>query len=206
MIEQIDEQFGRILTAIEATGQAENTVVLFTSDHGEMLGDHGLMQKGCRFYDGLTRVPMIWSAPGRFAARRSADLVELTDIAPTLLDLAGVNVPQEMQGKSLLPLLSSEDHPTHRQFVRTEYLNALWHDPAGPRRTSHATMYHDARWKLVIYHSHGLGELYDLAEDPGEFHSLWDDPGYARSKAELIQRSFDATVMAADQGPPVAVL
>ena len=208
MIEQIDDQFGRLLAAIEKSGQADNTVVLFTSDHGEALGDHGLIQKGCRFYEGLTRVPMVWWSPGRFARQRSNALVELTDIAPTLLQLGGLEVPHEMQGKTLLPLLESAtstgDAAPHRDFVRCEYLNALWLDPTGSRPTSHATMYRDDRWKLVVYHSHGLGELYDLREDPHEFNSLWDDPAHAATKAELVQRSFDATIMAADPGPPVA--
>ena len=69
MIELVDEQFGRLLDALEAAGQAENTVVIFTSDHGESAGDHGLTQKGCRFFDGLTRVPLIWRWPGRFVVR-----------------------------------------------------------------------------------------------------------------------------------------
>ncbi len=91
MIKLIDDQVGRILEALEETQQRENTVVLFMSDHGEMLGDHGLIQKGCRFYEGSVHVPMIWSWPGRIqAGLRSSGLVELTDIAPTLLELAGM--------------------------------------------------------------------------------------------------------------------
>ena len=109
MIKLIDDQVGRILDALEETGQRENTVIIFMSDHGEMLGDHGLIQKGCRFYEGLVRVPLIWSWPGQIAAgRQYSDLVELTDIAPTLLELAGERVPDDMQGKSLLPMLTGE--------------------------------------------------------------------------------------------------
>ena len=207
MIEQIDDQFGRLLAAVQESGQADNTVVVFTSDHGEALGDHGLIQKGCRFFEGLTRVPLIWSIPGGAAGKRSDALVELTDIAPTLLQLAGLEIPQEMQGRSLLPMLrhaGAHAEPAHRDFVRCEYLNALWLDPAGPRRPAHATMYRDDRWKLVMYHSHGLGELYDLREDPHEFNSLWSDHAHQGTKADLIEASFDATVMAADPGPNVA--
>ena len=65
MIKLIDDQLGRMLSALEETGQLENTIVIFMSDHGELLGDHGLIQKGCRFYDGLVRVPLIFSCPGR---------------------------------------------------------------------------------------------------------------------------------------------
>ena len=89
MIELIDDNVGRMLECLERSGQRENTIVIFMSDHGEMLGDHGLLLKGCRFYEGLARVPLIISWPGRFleGARRSA-LVELLDIAPTLLEMA----------------------------------------------------------------------------------------------------------------------
>ena len=88
--------------------------------------------------------------------------------------------------------------------IRCEYLNALWQPPDGETTTTHGTMYRDQRWKLVVYHSHGLGELYDLDNDPHEFHSLWDDADYAAVKAELLQASFSATMLATDPGPAVA--
>ena len=85
-----------------------------------MLGDHGLIEKGCRFYEGLVRVPMIWSWPGHFRSGLVADaLVELTDIMPTLLDLAGMDQPPHLAGKSLLPILTGQASPaTHRDYVR----------------------------------------------------------------------------------------
>jgi arylsulfatase len=198
MIKLIDDQVGRILDALEETGQRENTVVLFMSDHGEMLGDHGLIQKGCRFYEGLVRVPLIWSWPGKFRANSRSDaLVELTDIAPTLLEIAGEEVPAEMQGRSLLPQLTGESPASdHREFVRSEYYGAL-DLPDG----TYATMFRDAQYKLVVYHGHALGELYDLSEDPEEFINLWDDPDYTQTKLQLMQRSFDESMLAMDPGP-----
>ena len=104
MIELIDDNVGRMLAALERTGQAANTLVIFTSDHGEMLGDHGLLLKGCRFYEGLVHVPLILRWPGQIPAGATTDaLVELTDLAPTLLDAAGGEVPSHMAGRSLLP-------------------------------------------------------------------------------------------------------
>ncbi len=199
MIELVDDQFGRLLRWLDASGQRENTLVLFTSDHGEMLGDHGLVQKGCRFYEGAVRVPLIWSWPSRLEAGvRSQALVELTDIAPTLLELAGRSVPERMQGKSLLPILTGVAAPDEqRTFVRSEYRDSS----SGPHQTQ-ATMYRDRRWKLITYHSHGVGELYDLASDPWEHHDLWNDPGHADVRHELTQRSFDASMLALDSGPP----
>lgn len=198
MIEQVDTQFGRLLEALDRSGQRENTVIVFTSDHGEALGDHGLTQKGCRFFEGLVRVPLIVSWPGHFAAGlRSDALVELIDIAPTLLDLAGLPVPQDMQGRSLLSILTGRQPPErHRDFVRCEYYDAV-----DLPNHSFATMYRDRRWKLNVYHGTGMGELYDLEHDPHEFHSLWDAPEALPVRAELLQRSFDAAVAALDYGP-----
>jgi arylsulfatase len=167
------------------------------SDHGETLVDHGLIQKGCRFYEGLVRVPLIWRWPARFGRGvRSDALVELIDVTPTLLELAGLPVPERMLGRSLLPILQGEAAPEqHRDFVRCEYYDALA-EPDG----SFATMYRDERYKLVVYHGHNLGELYDLVEDPGEFENLWDSPKHAAVRCELMQRSFDASMLAADRG------
>ncbi|MBN98065.1 MAG: sulfatase [Gemmatimonadetes bacterium] len=198
MIKLVDDQLGRILAALEESGQRDNTVVIFTSDHGEMLGDHGLIQKGCRFYEGLVRVPLIFSWPGVFAAGlRSDGLVELLDKAPTLLDLAGLEVPGRMQGISLLPILKGEaDSAIHRNSVRCEYYNAL----EMPNQ-SFATMYRDERYKLVVYHGCNYGELYDLQEDPEEFENMWDETEAQPLVLEMLKRSFDASMLAMDRGP-----
>ena len=198
MIKLIDDQVGRILAALDASGQLDNTIVIFTSDHGETLGDHGLIQKGCRFYEGLVRVPLIWSWPGTFAADvRSPALVELTDIAPTLLEVCGLSIPDFMTGRSLLPILLGEQSSArHRDFVRSEYIDAL-DLPDG----TVATMHFDGRYKLVCYHNHGLGELYDLEQDPQELADLWDDPARQALKGELLQRSFDAHMTSLYAGP-----
>jgi len=201
MIELIDAEFGRIVQHLEATGQRRDTVIVFMSDHGEMLGDHGLLEKGCRFYEGMVRVPLLMAWPGRIPAGRRCDsLVELTDVAPTLLEFAGQPIPPLMQGRSLARVIEGGDNDgeAHRDFVRTEYFGVRGR-PAG---RSFATMYRDRRWKLVVYHNHGTGELYDLDDDPWEFVDRWNDPDFRDVKSDLIARSFDATAMAADPGPP----
>ncbi len=196
MIKQIDDQFQRVVEHLEATEQLENTVIIFTSDHGESLGDHGLLQKGCRFYEGLVRIPLILSWPGHFLNNVQRDaLVELLDLTSTIVELAGLEQPEYMQGKSLLPLLTEDSAiDQHREFVRSEYFDALdpfFTDGSG----AFATMYRNRQYKLSVYHGHNIGELYDLEEDPWEFNNLWDNPDYAEVKAELIYRSFDAHVM-----------
>ncbi len=196
MIAQIDDQFARILDCLDETGQRENTVIIFTSDHGETVGDHGLLYKGCRFYEGLVRVPLIASWPGHFQQGLQSDaLVELIDKSATILDVAGVPQPEHMQGKSLLPILHGEASPNHhRDFVRCEYYDALdaeFVDGDG----SYATMYRNRRYKLSVYHGHNLGELYDLETDPWEFNNLWDDPEHQTLKCKLLQASFDASML-----------
>ena len=198
MIKLIDDQLGRIIEVLEETGQRQHTVVIFTSDHGEMLGDHGLIQKGCRFYEGLVRVPLIFSCPGYFEqGLESEALVELLDKAPTLLEIAGLEIPEQMQGRSLLPILKGQTAPNHhRQFVRSEYYNAL-DEPDG----TFATMYRNQRHKLVVYHGLPHGELYDLQEDPHEFDNLWDQPEKQSLKLDLMKYSYDASMLAMDRGP-----
>lgn len=198
MIKLIDDQLGRILETLNETGQRENTVIIFTSDHGEMLGDHGLIQKGCRFYEGLVRVPLIFSMPGYFESGLKSDaLVELVDKVPTLLELAGLSIPDGMHGRSLLPILRGEaDANHHRDFVRCEYYDAL-----DQRDHSFATMFRDKRYKLIVYHGHEEGELYDLIDDPDEFNNLWHTPEKQNTKLDLLKRSFDASMFAMDSGP-----
>jgi arylsulfatase len=197
MIKLIDDNLGRMLAALDELQLAEDTIVIFTSDHGETLGDHGLIQKGCRFYEGLVRVPLIWRWPGRIApgSRRQA-LVELMDKAPTILDLAGIEVPAHMQGRSLRPLLEDRGAPDrHRDLARCEYYDALDLPDA-----SRATMIRTDRHKLVVYHGHRLGELFDLEADPWEHDNLWDDPAHAALRSELLLQSFDATVATFEHG------
>jgi len=198
MIKLIDDQVGRMIDALEETGQRDNTLIIFTSDHGETLGDHGLVQKGCRFYEGLVRVPLIFSWPGHVKSGVVTDaLIELRDIAPLLLELVGLDMPDRMDAKSIVSLLSGDQaSDEHRDFVRSEYYNALQAPDA-----THATMYRNRRYKLVVYHGHGLGELYDLQEDPDEFDNLWDSVDHQDIKLDLMLRSFDASMLCMDQGP-----
>lgn len=207
MIELIDEQIGNLFDVLERTGQRDRTVILFTSDHGEMLGDHGLTLKGCRFYEGLVHVPLIVSWPGRFRANAvCSELVELTDIAPTIAELANVKLGR-CHGRSLVPILEGrEQEGNRRDYVRCEYYHALHvHSPeeAEKEEPCHATMYFDGRFKLNVYHGSAFGELYDLARDPDEFVNLWDDEESQAIKLMLLQKSFDASVVIADPGSPI---
>jgi len=206
LVELVDMAVGQLLEALARTGQRERTLIVFHSDHGEMLGDHGLLKKGCRFYEGLVRLPLIVSWPGPFVQGVISDaLVELIDIAPTLLEACGLPLPKRIQGRSLLPILMGAADPDHhREQVRCEYYRSL--NPDVPKRRgqwtgTYATMLRDERYKLVIYHGHEMGELFDLWEDPGEFDNLWHDPGHAAIRWQRMKKSFDALAFAVDLGP-----
>jgi arylsulfatase len=200
MIALIDDMVGELIAVLDETGQRRDTIVLFMSDHGELLGDHGLIYKGARFYEGLVRVPMIFSWPGHIREGVvSPALVELVDVPQTLLEGAGLPEGEGMQGRSLWPLLTGAvASEFHKPYVLCEYFDALGMPDA---RHTRASMYFDGRYKLSVYHSHGTGELYDLREDPSEFEDLWDEPDASALKADLIARAFDAMMRVSEPGP-----
>ena len=204
MIELIDQNVGRLLDELERTNQRQNTVIIFMSDHGQLLGDHGLENKGCRFYEGLVRVPLIISWLGKFEVDlRSDSLVELTDIAPTLCDIMNIDLGWT-HGQSLLPILTGQSDPGHhRDFVRCEFYNVLdmnWNKVMDPSPPSYATMYRNKQYKLSVYHGNDYGELYALENDPNEHNNLWEDADTQKLKTKLIKDSFDTSTIIHDPG------
>ena len=200
MIELIDDQFQVLVDALKATGQYENTIMIFTSDHGEMLGDHGLIYKGCRFFEALTHVPLVISWPAKgLQGKLSEALVELVDIAPTLLEAAGSTVPYFMHGKSLLPLLTGgQDLGWHKHYVTSEYHGAI--GGAQMPDQTHGVMYYDGRYKVCVYENHEVGEIYDLVEDPGEFTNLWNEKAFSTEKVRLLHAAFRRYMGTSDAG------
>jgi arylsulfatase A-like enzyme len=204
MITLIDDNVGRMLASLERSGQRQETIVIFMSDHGDMVGEHGLLHKGSRFYEPLVRVPLVMSWPGHFREGIVSDaLVELIDVAPTLLAEAEVPAPVRMQGQSLAALLhGAADPATHRASVRSEFYHALSPVDRTHIRGTYATMYRDEQHKLCVYHGQEMGELFDLVSDPGEFDNLWDDDAMQARRFDLLRRSFDALAFATDIGTP----
>jgi arylsulfatase A-like enzyme len=198
MIELIDKQVGRMINALKETEQLENTFIIFMSDHGEMLGDHGFYLKGPHFYDEAVRVPLIFSCKDLIKTNLRANcLVELIDIAPTLLDATGLDIPNYIQGKSLLPILNGKktaDH--HRDYVFSEYYNSWTHKHA------YGSMLRTVNEKIIVYHGTNQGELYNLKCDPNEYENLWDDPSHTNNKLRLMKACFDASVFTMDPSPP----
>jgi arylsulfatase A-like enzyme len=204
-IELIDEQVGRVLAALEEIGQLEETLIVFHSDHGESLGDHGWKHKGCRFYEGSVRIPLIWSWPRAIDQGRVLEQeVGLVDVAPTLLELLGLPAPA-VHGESLAGALRGGEFGPRRRPVRCEYHDAVDFEAPHPRTTApaSATMVVEDRRKLVVYHGCDIGELYLLDEDPDELRNRWEDPACAALRERLMKRCFDATVMGLHPGEPL---
>jgi arylsulfatase len=176
MISQIDANIGRILDHLATRGILDNTIVMFTTDHGEMLGDHHLLFKGTT-YDCVTNVPCIIAGPGVSKEERPRNLLASSiDIAPTLIELSGIDAPAPapFQGTSLVPAIHDES-----VVVR----DALLMENAGVRRSIRT------KTELLTWHGESTrGEFYDLAVDPDCLENLWDDPRAERRKSALLDR------------------
>jgi arylsulfatase A-like enzyme len=194
----IDKAIGTVLDAVAASGQADNTVVIFTSDHGEMFGDHGLMLKASMHYLGALRVPLVIADPRPEAAVSATDeLASTIDLASTFLDLGEVGAYEGMQGFSLVPLTRDP-----AASVRTEVLveEDEPFDLAGlgaPLRMR-TLITKDSR--VSVYQGSDRGELFDLTDDPDEMRNVFDDPGARLFRGDMTERLARSLMEHADRG------
>ena len=183
MISLVDHQVGRILSALEDEGLAENTLVVFTSDHGEWLGDHGLMLKGPMFYEGLLRVGLIVRGPGVGIGQRIDQPVSTLDLASTFGDYAGTAVASAKHSQSLRPLLEGQP------VAQREHAFSEWR--LGPSRCGVSLDLRAVRTnnaKLTLEFGSGAGELYDLSNDPHETNNLFNNVAHKGFQDEMTQR------------------
>lgn len=179
-IASIDDNLGRLLDYLEASGLAENTVVIYTSDQGFFLGDHGWYDKRWMYEESL-RTPLIVRWPGVVrAGSENQDLVQNLDFAQTFLDMAGAPTAPFMQGRSLVPLLQGSTPEDWRESIYYHY----YEFPAVHCVARHYGV-RTARYKLIHFYQHDEWELFDLEADPDELRSVYDDPGYADVVREL---------------------
>jgi arylsulfatase A-like enzyme len=209
----IDVNVGRIVAALERTGQLDNTVLVFISDHGHMLGDHWTDGYAVWHYDGSVRVPLIVQYPAFLEGGRVAsDFVSQADFAPTICELTGVpyttwpprpdrhpgGLPEpgalpDVQGRSLLPLLLGTGRG--RSQVMIEYESRFI--PGLQLKTLRT-----AEHRLTVYAGRPYGELYDLRDDPDQFINRWDDPAVAAVRADLTARLLDEVIRTESRLPP----
>jgi len=180
MIAFADDAVGRMLTALAMAGLADNTIVVFLSDHGDLLGDHGLTLKGPMLVDGLIRVPLIAAGPGIVAGQTVDTPVSTIDLAPTLAELAGLPTADDAQGTSLAPMLAGGE--SERDPVFTEWRV----DERRFGRALDLRCVRTATAKLIVERNSGDGELYDLENDPDEMRNVFDDPACAHLRREML--------------------
>jgi len=186
MVSLMDQQIGRILQALDQLGIEDNTLVLFTTDHGHFLGQHGLVAKGAFHFEDLLRIPMIVRYPGHVpAAKRCTALQSQVDFAPTFLAAAGLPAPGRMQGVNQLEVWRNAA-PAARDHVLVENR----HQPT----RLHLRTYIDSRYKITVYRGADYGEMFDLETDPGETRNLWDDPASSSLKTQLLHRFVQAEI------------
>ncbi|HVI99962.1 MAG TPA: sulfatase-like hydrolase/transferase [Sphingomonas sp.] len=209
MLRLIDDQIKRLIEHLETTGLADNTVVVFTSDHGDSLMNFGIGHKGLGLRETVTHTPMVWWGPGiRQTAAIDSAFTSMADLMPTLCEMMGQDIPHGVQGRSLLPLLRGEDYP--KDEFRSAYtgvgVGGLYYEtkdnvplaaglgPTVPGMfdelnmvtlSGNQKMVRMGDWKLV-YDMMGYGQLYDLAHDPCELTNLFGQPQHAKIQADLM--------------------
>lgn len=205
-VQSVDDNIGRMLDFLDASGLASNTVVIYTSDQGFFLGDNGMYDK--RFmYEPSLRMPFLIRWPAVIKAGTVADgMILNTDFAPTFMDMAGLKVPADMQGRSIVPLLRGEKPADWRTSMYYRY----YHDPGDHNTRAHygvRTLTH----KLIHYWRKDQWELFDLTKDPNELRNIYDEPAskelVAKLKTELyrLKKELKDNDEFADEQPPNGV-
>ncbi len=198
MIACVDDAIGGVLAALERSGRRDDTVVMFTSDHGDHLGDHRLMLKGAEQYQSIVRVPFVWSDPQAGAQPKRTDALASTiDIGATVLDRARIEPSSGMQSRSLLPVLDG-------RAVRDSVFIQYDHQAPSPGSDGVPPRVHtliDGRYRVSVFHGTGWGELYDLEGDPGEFDNLWDDPAHSALRARMTEHLLLTEIEHVDRIP-----
>jgi arylsulfatase A-like enzyme len=173
VISHLDAEVGRLLKALERLRLERNTLVLFTSDHGLAMGSHGLRGKQ-NMYEHSVGVPLVVRGPGIDPGRRSDAQCYLRDLYPTVCDLAGIEIPDSVQGLSLRPVLQGEREQIYEEVY------AYFRDSQRMVRT--------AEWKYVVYPQAGREQLFHLTKDPAELRNRAGDPQYGEVQADLVRR------------------
>ncbi len=183
MVSFMDHEIGRILDCLERLGVGDNTLVIFTTDHGHFLGQHGLIAKAIHHYEDLIRIPWIVRWPGRVPAGQVSQAIQnCVDLSPTFLAAAGLPIPGSMTGVNQLD--TWRGGPPARTWSITENRHT--------RTNFHMHTYVNQRYKITVYRKFPYGELFDLEADPGEVNNLWDEPSAASLKSQLLHEFLQA--------------
>ena len=194
MISMIDDAVGRVRAAATDVGVADNTVQIYTSDHGDHLGEHRLLFKGAEQYDSLTHVPFIWADPKGDSGTRADDLAQTLDIGTSILEHAKVEKSLGMQGV-VLPTVGGAG----RDAAHIQYETQRTQEAFGTRPRVHTIV--QSNWRLSMYLGKCQNELFDLENDPGEMSNLWDSAKHQDIKARLVEHLAELEIAAVDRVP-----
>tara|TARA_R110002126_G_scaffold176641_2_gene325458 strand:+ start:33439 stop:34872 length:1434 start_codon:yes stop_codon:yes gene_type:complete len=184
-VTMIDAQVGKIIDALEKAGQLDDTIIVFTSDHGDSLGDHGHSQKWT-MYEEVIKLPLIIWGPGAFAAKGPVDgLVQHMDVAPTLFELAGITFPEGREALSFAKALRGEPFEGREAIYCEQGLDVVF------QFSKFVSMVRTSRWKYVHLLDEDFGQLFDLLEDPLEENNLWCDPDKSAIREDMHERLFN---------------
>ncbi|MBZ9535807.1 sulfatase-like hydrolase/transferase [Cytobacillus oceanisediminis] len=178
MVSMMDKYIGKILDRLDELGMTENTIVVFTTDHGHFFGQHGLQYKGGFHYEDLIKIPFIVRCPGTLPQNHvSYAMQSLVDLAPTFLSFTDIPIPYQMSGVDQKDVWLNE-----KEQARDHIICEFRHEPT----TIHQKTYVDQRYKITVYYNQEYGEIFDLIEDPNEYNNLWDHPDFQGLKQELL--------------------
>jgi arylsulfatase A-like enzyme len=181
LVTVIDMEIGRVLDWLRARGELDNTIVVYTADHGDFAGDHGVCLKNLGIYESIHRIPFLLSYPGgpRNAVRDT--IIESVDLFPTLCELADVPMPDTADGRSIVPEAKGTGEGKTRAICE-------WDFPPPQRRVN---AIRTGRYRLVYYSHEVGGELYDHEDDPYEMVNRWDDPACSQVRMALLEQLLD---------------
>lgn len=223
MLRLIDDQVARFVTYLENSGLLENTFLIYLADHGDFVGEYGLVRKGPETPEALVRIPLLFAGPGiNPAAAAQREFVSIVDIMPTLCEALGVAIPPGVQGRSLWPLLTGGAYPAEefssvlveQGFGGLHYTDSDPYDPAedgleagkafdelnGWSQSGTLRAVIKGHWKLV-FDMMGAGQLYNLEIDPAELENLYGRPEYAAKQTELLEEMLAWTLKVQDPLP-----
>jgi arylsulfatase A-like enzyme len=224
MLRLIDDQLRRLMEGIKERELEENTIIIYLSDHGDFVGEYGLMRKGADLSELLTHIPMIWKGPGITATgKETKAFANIVDILPTICDMIGVTIPIGVQGKSLLPILQGKtgyEREFNKAYMESGFSGLYWEDEDElDYQAEGATVDMSAfdclnTWtqcgqvrSLRMDHYRiqtdmmGDGYLYDLSKDPMELYNLWEHSEYSSAKAMLLQELIASMLQNSDVFP-----
>jgi len=193
MVSLVDYNIGRIIKKLEEAGKLDNTIIIFSADHGELLGDHGLLFKGPFQYDSLIHIPMIIKFGKAFSGNRNekniSGLSRHIDIMPTILDYIGIKIPDGVQGRSLRSNILGKSTKCS-DYVLVDHNTGDWGLNVKTIRSK--------EFRMTYYAGKDYGELYDLKKDPEELYNLWDDKNYKNIRDGLIKKLLDTLIETED--------